>query len=437
MEDNKECNPHHEDEPTINHAWHDDESTMWKKNETAYQVPPQEEPPHFEQQDSGFVYTEPAPQSKPKKEKKSHRNLWKGIGIAALAVMLIFNTVASSFLLVEHFADKHTITQATVQTSSSADSITPASGSGNELTVAEINTAVSPSVVLISGSGMSGEGQGTGVILTDDGYIVTNAHVVSGFSEITVTLNDENKTEYPATVVGSDSTTDIAVIRIRAKGLTPAEIGTSATLQVGQNVVVIGNPLGEEFSGSVTTGIISALDRQVEFEDGSVYNYIQTDAAINSGNSGGPLVNMQGQVIGINAAKIDSSVAEGMGFAIPIDTVVPVANDLIEYGYVKNRPFIGISGEGLDEQFTSFYNLPSGVHVTSVSEGSPAAESGIQVDDIITHINGTEVSSVGQLNVVKNQFKPGDTVELTVYRYSTEETLTIKVVLGEQTPDVQ
>ena len=296
---------------------------------------------------------------------------------------------------------------------------------------------MSPSVVLISGKSMQGEGQGTGVIITEDGYIATNAHVVSGFSELTVTLNDENNTEYPAMVVGTDETTDIAVIRINASGLTPAELGTSSTLQVGQSVVVIGNPLGKEFSGSVTTGVISALDRQVEFEDGSVYNYIQTDAAINSGNSGGPLVNMQGQVIGINAAKIDTSVAEGMGFAIPIDDVVPVVNDLMEYGYVTNRPYIGIGGEGLNEQYSSYYNLPQGVHVLSIEEGSPAAESELQVDDIITHINGVEINSVGQLNNVKNKCKPGDTVELTVYRYSTEKTFTVKVELAEMPRDVQ
>ena len=252
-----------------------------------------------------------------------------------------------------------------------------------------------------------------------------------------MTLNDENNTEYPATLVGTDETTDIAVIRINASGLTPAELGTSASLQVGQSVVVIGNPLGKEFSGSVTTGVISALDRQVEFEDGSVYNYIQTDAAINSGNSGGPLVNMQGQVIGINAAKIDTSVAEGMGFAIPIDEVVPVANDLMKYGYVTDRPYIGIGGEGLNEQYSSFYNLPQGVHILSIEEGSPAAETELQVDDIITHINGVEINSVGQLNSVKNKCKPGDTVELTVYRYSTEKTFTVKVELAEMPRDVQ
>lgn len=412
----KEC---YADE-SVNHVWYEDESTV--------------------QQDAGREPSHVAPPPKPQRPKKQKKkgSVWKGIGIALLAILLIFNTVASSFLLVEHFADKHVITQSVPQIEASAsENVEPSVSTGKELSVAEVNNKVSPSVVLITAEGMLSGGQGTGVIISDDGYIVTNAHVVSGYSELTVTLNDENKSEYPATVVGQDAVTDIAVIRIRAKGLTPAEIGTSSTLQVGQDVVVIGNPLGEEFSGSVTTGIISALDRQVEFDNGQVYNYIQTNAAINSGNSGGPLVNMQGQVIGITAAKIDTSVAEGMGFAIPIDDVVPVANDLIEFGYVKSRPYIGVAGEGLDEQFATFYNLPMGVHITAVSENSPAAESGLQVDDIITHINGVEVASVGQLNAEKNKHKPGDTVELTVYRYSTGDTITIKLVLGEQTPDMQ
>ncbi|MBR5329696.1 MAG: trypsin-like peptidase domain-containing protein [Firmicutes bacterium] len=397
-------------------VWHEDESTVGQNR--GYGAPP------------------PKPQRPPKQKKKG--GAWKGIGIAFLAIMLLFNTAASCFLLAEHFADKHVISQNAPQIeASSSENIMPTKGNGNELTVAEINNKISPSVVLITATGMTGGGEGTGVIISDDGYIVTNAHVVSGFSDITVTLNDEAKTEFPATVVGEDAATDIAVIRIRAKGLTSAEIGTFSTLQVGQDVVVIGNPLGAEFTGSVTTGIISALNRQVEFDDGSVYNYIQTDAAINSGNSGGPLVNMQGQVIGINAAKIDTSVAEGMGFAIPIDDVVPVANDLIEYGYVTNRPYIGIAGDGINEQYAKFYNLPTGVLVASVNEGSPAAKAGLQVDDIITHIEGTAVTSVGQLNAVKNKFKPGDTVELTVYRYSTGDTFKVKLELGEQTPEMQ
>ncbi|MGM9566758.1 MAG: S1C family serine protease [Clostridia bacterium] len=424
----------------VRHVWHEDESTMWQKepvNESSFSEEPAASAPYEEP----FQSTPPSDSGRPQKPPRKRfpwKTFWKTIGISAAALLLIFNTATSAFLLSDYISDRHTVAQATPEVSaSSSDNVTTASSTGNELSVAEINTKVSPSVVLISGKNMQGEGQGTGVIITEDGYIVTNAHVVSGFSELTVTLNDENNTEYPATVVGTDETTDIAVIRINASGLTPAELGTSATLQVGQSVVVIGNPLGKEFSGSVTTGVISALDRQVEFEDGSVYNYIQTDAAINSGNSGGPLVNMQGQVIGINAAKIDTSVAEGMGFAIPIDDVVPVVNDLMEYGYVTDRPYIGIGGEGLNEQYASFYNLPQGVHVLSIEEGSPAAKSELQVDDIITHINGVEINSVGQLNNVKNKCKPGDTVELTVYRYSTEKTFTVKVELAEMPRDVQ
>ena len=424
----------------VQHVWYEDESTMWQKepvNESSFRKKETASAPYEE----AFREASPADSDRPQKPPKKHfpwKTFWKTIGISVAALLLIFNTATSAFLLSDYISDRHTVAQATPEVSaSSSDNVTTASSSGNELSVAEINTKVSPSVVLISGKSMQGEGQGTGVIITEDGYIATNAHVVSGFSELTVTLNDENNTEYPAMVVGTDETTDIAVIRINASGLTPAELGTSSTLQVGQSVVVIGNPLGKEFSGSVTTGVISALDRQVEFEDGSVYNYIQTDAAINSGNSGGPLVNMQGQVIGINAAKIDTSVAEGMGFAIPIDDVVPVVNDLMEYGYVTNRPYIGIGGEGLNEQYSSYYNLPQGVHVLSIEEGSPAAESELQVDDIITHINGVEINSVGQLNNVKNKCKPGDTVELTVYRYSTEKTFTVKVELAEMPRDVQ
>lgn len=422
-----------EPEEPVRNVWYEDESTFSQKQEPSYEESARSRWEEFEDEP---VYNEPAA---PKKRKSGGgKTFFKGLGIAVLALAVLFNTGTSVFLLSEYMDDKHTITQAApVVEPVEGDNISQASGSGDELTVAQINTKVSPSVVLITATSLTSGGQGTGFIISEDGYIVTNAHVVSGFSEITVTLNDDAKTEYPATVVGEDAATDIAVLRIQAKGLTPAEIGTSSTLQVGQDVVVIGNPLGEEFSGSVTTGIISALDRTLEFDDGSVYDYIQTDAAINSGNSGGPLVNMQGQVIGVNAAKIDTSVAEGMGFAIPIDDVVPVANDLIEYGYVTNRPYIGIAGESLDEQFSAYYDLPTGVHVTAITEGSPASMVDIQIDDIITHINGIDVASVGQLNNVKNDYKPGDTVELTVYRYSTEETFTVEVVLGVMEPEVQ
>ncbi len=440
---------HGEEAGKVDHVWHEDESTMWQRQEPQDMEAFRAEETANEKSAYQSAYEDPfdvPPQGvapKPQRPKKPHKpfpwkKFWKISAASVMGLMLLFSSVTSVVLLKDHIASKHTINQSVPQvTASSSDNVNQAASSGDELSVAEINNKVSPSVVLISGSSMSGSGQGTGVIISDDGYIATNAHVVSDFSDLKVTLNNDDKTEYPATIVGTDTTTDLAVIRINATGLTPAEFGTSSTLQVGQNVVAIGNPLGEEFSGSVSNGIISALDRDVQMGDGQVYTYIQTTAAINSGNSGGPLLNMQGQVIGITSAKIDSSVAESMGFAIPIDTAVPVFNDLMKYGYVTNRPYIGLSGESLDEQYSSFYKLPQGVHITSIAQGSPAADTELQVDDIITAINGTEISTVGELNKVKNELSPGDTVELTVYRYSTGKSFKVELVLGEMVPSGQ
>ena len=236
----------------IDYGWREDESTVSQQNTSRWA--------EFDD--------DPAPvnRAKQKKNKKSGGFL-KGLGIAVLALLLLFNTGTGVFLLSQHFSEEQAVAQNdTAAEMIPSDNITPATNDGTELSVAEVNQKVSPAVVLITARGMVGGGQGTGFIISDDGYIVTNAHVVADFNEITVTLNDEAKTEYPATVVGADATTDIAVLQIRAKDLPTAEIGTSADLQVGQDVVVIGNPLGEEFSGSVTTGIISALDRQVEFD---------------------------------------------------------------------------------------------------------------------------------------------------------------------------
>lgn len=391
--------------------------------------------PSEEEATEAFV---PPPKQRQKKARKPFpwQKFWKTAAISAFALMLVFSTVTSAYLLKDNLSAKDTAASVT-QTSSSSSSgdVTQTSNSTDEKTISQINQEVSPSVVLITGTNMSGTGEGTGMIVSDDGYIVTNAHVVEDFSNITVTLNNDEETKYNATIVGYDDTTDIAVLKIDATGLTPVTFGTSTNLEVGESVVVIGNPLGEEFTGSVTTGIISALNREVEMDDGQAYTYIQTDAAINSGNSGGPLVNMSGQVIGINSAKIDSSVAEGMGFAIPIDTAIPVINDLIEYGYVTGRPYIGISGQSVSAEYSQFYNLPTGVLISSIASGSPAAGSELQVDDIITEVNGTAVSSIGELNNIKNQSSPGDTVELTVYRYSTQKTFTVKIKMTEMTPD--
>lgn len=438
--------------PDYHNVWVPDESTLGgktpaeqSKEETADKAAfagSKEEPVREFHEQPKNPFSAP-PRSRTKRQKKhcGTGTVVKWCLAGAACLMLMFSTVTSAFLLHENLTESRHVSQVTAPVeqseSNSQGAVSQTADSGSTLSVAEINNKVSASVVLIKGENLTGQGQGSGFIINSDGYIVTNAHVVSGFNNITVTLNNEEKSEYPATVVGADSYSDVAVVKIQANGLTAAELGTSSNLQVGENVVVIGNPLGEEFTGSVTTGIISALNRKVTFEDGQTFRYIQTDAAINTGNSGGPLVNMQGQVIGINSAKIDNSVAEGMGFAIPIDDAVSVINDLIDCGYVKGRPYIGISGETLGEQYTAFYDLPEGVHITSIDQKSPAADTELQVDDIITAVNGTEISTMGELNEIKNQSAPGDKLELTVYRYSTKKTFTVNLTLAEMTPEMQ
>lgn len=347
--------------------------------------------------------------------------------IAAVAVIAFSSIGVYSVFFESDDSDTTPVTQSqTVQQAST--------GKGDTLSVAAINEKVSPSVVGIAGESSAGSSSGTGIIIKENGYIMTNAHVVNGMSNLVVTLSDG--TEKSAELVGLDSYTDLAVIKIDGSGYTAAELGDSDQLVVGEEVVAIGNPLGQDFAGSVTNGIISALDRTVEIE-GQTMNYIQTNAAINSGNSGGPLVNMYGQVIGINSAKISSTVAEGMGFAIPINDAVPVINELIENGYVTGRPSIGISCTDIDETAAAFYRVPTGAYVAAIAENSGAANSDLRVGDIITAINGTEVTSTSALNNVKNQLEPGDTVELSVYRMATGETLTVNVELTETDPETQ
>ncbi|HNX65216.1 MAG TPA: trypsin-like peptidase domain-containing protein [Oscillospiraceae bacterium] len=299
----------------------------------------------------------------------------------------------------------------------------------NALTVPNIVKKVTPSVVGVSSTMPEGTQTGTGIIMTKEGYIITNCHVVSGSSQVSVVLSD--KKEYGALVVGTDSKTDLAVLKIQAdETLTPAEFGSSDDLVVGELAIAIGNPLGLEFSGSVTSGIISALNREVTIED-KEFTLIQTDAAINPGNSGGPLVNSYGQVIGITSAKISTSYAEGMGFAIPINSAVDIVDELIKNGYVTGRPLIGLSGEDIDEMMSKFYNIPQGVYVRIVNSDSPAEKAGIRVGDVIIGANGKEITSMDELNKIKEEFKPGDSIKLTVYREG--QKLELSLTLSEAT----
>lgn len=283
---------------------------------------------------------------------------------------------------------------------------------------------------------------GSGIIISDDGYILTNNHIVdtsssssNGYSsyysvsesnKVTVTLYGDS-TEYEATIVGTDSQTDLAVIKIDKTGLTPAELGDSDKVQVGEFAMAIGNPLG--LDTSVTCGVISATNREITDSDNKTYTLIQTDAAINSGNSGGALVNVDGKVIGLNTLKISSTGVEGMGFAIPINSTIDIYQQLIEYNKVK-RPYIGISGVDLDEKTASANKLVQGIYVKSIDEFSAAEKAGIKIGDVIVGADGKEIKTMEELNNIKNSHQIGDSLTIKVNRNGKELDLT--VTLQEQ-----
>lgn len=314
---------------------------------------------------------------------------------------------------------------------------------GEELSTVEISKKVGPAVVGITskvesaasffGGSAYAEGTGSGIIITGDGYIVTNYHVIEGATAVSVTLNTGS--EYEAKVIGADSRTDLAVLKISPnEQLTVAELGDSSTVEVGERAIAIGNPLGMEFFGSTTQGIISAKNRTITV-DNKTMSVLQTDAAINEGNSGGALVNAYGKVIGINAVKISSSTVEGMGFAIPISEAKPILTDLIEHGYVKGRPVIGISSRDVTEYMAQRQNWPMGVQVMEVMVGTGAEIAGLRQGDIITKADGKEVGTVDELNKIKNGHKPGESLQLEVYKYETGLKTNVSVRLGEERPE--
>ena len=312
--------------------------------------------------------------------------------------------------------------------------------SSKELTAAEVYAAnVNSTVGIVTslvttnfwGQQTTGAAAGSGFIFTDDGYILTNYHVVEGATSITVSTYDG--TSYDATLIGYDESNDVAVLKIDAEGLTPVVIGDSDKLNVGDNVVAIGNPLGE-LTFSQTSGIISALDREVTMSSGTSMDLIQTDCAINSGNSGGALFNMHGEVIGITNAKYSSSSSsssasiDNIGFAIPINHVYSIVTSIIENGYIE-KPYIGVSVLTVSEE-TQKYGLPGGASVQSVTKESPAEQAGLQVNDIITAVNGEEITSSNDLVKAVRACNPGDELKLTVYRQG--ETMELTITVGRQ-----
>ncbi len=319
----------------------------------------------------------------------------------------------------------------------------PTSTITGKLTTEEVAQKVIPSVVCIQAysntnnyqglyqgdSNFSKSGEGSGIIASSDGYIITNAHVIEGSTSQKAVLSDG--TTYEATVIGTDTATDLALIKIEATDLQSAEFGSSDDMQVGEQVIAIGNPGGIQFNSSVTVGYVSALNRSITY-NGYDMTCIQTDAAINPGNSGGALVNMYGQVIGINSAKITATGFEGLGFAIPINSAQPIINNLKQYGYVKDRAMLGISGQYIDSMTARFYGLTQGYSVVKLNAN--VSEAGIQKSDIITSIDGTKVESETAIQNVINRKKPGDTVSLEIYRPASNETFTATVTLTEYTP---
>lgn len=280
-------------------------------------------------------------------------------------------------------------------------------------------------------------GSGSGVILSEDGYILTNNHVISSadsssFYQVSDAKSIKVKiygddTEYSAEIIGTDSQTDLAVLKIDKTGLTAAELGDSSSVQIGEFVLAIGNPYNLDYS--VTAGIISALNREMTVEN-TTYNVIQADCAINSGNSGGALVNSKGEVIGITTLKLAGDGIEGVSFAIPVNETVPIYKELIEKGKIS-RPFVGISGIDLDEATAIRNGLTKGIYVDSVVSGSGAEDAGIMAGDVIVSFDGKDVSTMDELNTIKNTKNIGDKIEIKLYRKSELKTFTITLKEAE------
>lgn len=326
-------------------------------------------------------------------------------------------------LLKDEDAPAETVPEEVIQNDSisidlkSCPEATPNIAQSGGISLQQIYSKNIDSVVSVICTVRNGISTGTGVIFSNQGYILTNYHVIDGASAITVRLTDER--ELTAIPVGSDSISDLAVLYVEGQNLREAEFGDSERLMVGDSVVAIGDPLGTNFRGTMTNGIISAINRDVDI-NGMTFNLIQTNAALNSGNSGGPLINCYGQVIGINTMKIgtftDNAGVEGLGFAIPSATVKYVVDQLLSQGYVSGRPTLGIEGEELSGFYQHYYNMPAGLFITRVKTGSPAQNAGIAAGDILISIDDVSVRDASRLNAILYSHQVGDTVTVKIYR---------------------
>lgn len=310
-----------------------------------------------------------------------------------------------------------------------------------ELDIDAVYDKVIPSTVLVITQSGETQGTGTGIFATEDGYIITNSHVILNSKSVSVQVKTYDGELHDAVVVGFDKTTDLAVLKIDGTGYMPAEFGDSDDLRMGQWVVAIGNPGGEQFSGSITRGVISGLNRSVGSYSSNGMTYIQTDAAINPGNSGGPLVNLHGQVIGISSAKIVSEQYEGMGFAIPITGAKSIIDDLLAGGYVQGRVRFGIKGTAITQMQAAMYDVPQGFMISEIDEDSCFNGTDVQAYDIITAIDDTETKSLEELANALLNYEPGDTAEIHLFRPNESgvggEEFTVTVTLLEDKGETQ
>lgn len=310
-----------------------------------------------------------------------------------------------------------------------------------ELDAKAVYKKIAPSTVTVGATMPTSSGDatttGTGIIATSDGYVITNSHVVFDSKNTILKITTNDGEEYEAVVVGVDRSTDLAVLKMNDHNFTPAEFGDTGELSIGEWVLAIGNPGGEKFSSSLTRGIISGLDRTVGEYSENGMTYIQTDAAINPGNSGGPLVNMYGQVVGINSSKIITTGYEGMGFAIPVSGAQEIINELLSGGYVKGRTRLGITGGDVSELEAQMYNIPLGFKIATINNDSAFNGSKVEAGDIITAIDGNEVTGISSISNTLLKYHPGDKIKVTLYRSSTDTSFDVEIVLLEDKGETQ
>ena len=409
---------------------------------TPFQTPVQHPEFHQAQQQTGFGEVPPMSQ-KPHtpKDKKHSRGLALGLcGVAAACLLFAGGAVVGNMAF---GGNANSDSGASASTSDSAPTLQinskPESDSSNSsdnydtadgMAGEDIYKKVNPSVVSVISTTSEGTGSGSGVIMSKDGYIITNNHVVDGAQSVSVQLSDG--TSLDAKIIGTDEQTDLAVIKVTpTSDLTAAEFGDSEELEPGEYAYAIGSPGGVQFANTITGGRISAINRDLTVND-RVMTLIQTDASINNGNSGGALINKYGQVVGITSAKLSgnafgSATVEGMGFAIPINTAKDIVDELIQNGYVSGRPSIGITGQNVE----SADGKVSGVQVYSIDSRAKAASEGLQVGDVITAVDGTPTPDMDKVNELKQDKKAGDKLTLSVYRISTGKTLNITITLTD------